>query len=89
MGVVEAVVGYGIGLAVLGIVVAYAIRGYRRVRRDDAQQLARKDVDRPKVSDSAHYVRTLPNTPDHPVDSKATQRSTAGPSRPYDYDQQC
>ena len=87
-GVLEAVIGYGIGLAVLGAVLAYAVRGYRKLRSDDANQLARKDANRPNVSDSTHYVRTLPGPAVYPMDSRGTQSNRAGLSGPYDFDQQ-
>jgi len=79
VGTVKAVIGYGVGLAVLGIVIAYLIRGYLMVRGDNVQMLARKDSERLKLSDSAIYERTFPGTPVHPLDSKVSDRSTTGP----------
>ena len=75
----KAVIGYGVGLAVLGIVIAYLIRGYLMVRGDNVQMLARKDSERLKLSDSADYAHTFPGTPVHPLVSKGSDRSTAGP----------
>jgi hypothetical protein len=79
VGTVKAVIGYGIGLAVVGIVLAYVIRGYLKVRRDNVQQLARKDSERLKLTDSAGYSRTFLGTTLHPSDSRGSGRSAAGP----------
>ena len=79
VGTVKAVIGYGVGLAVLGIVFAYLIRGYLMVRGDNVQMLARKDSERLKLSDSADYAHTFPGTAVHVTDVRGSDRSTAAP----------
>jgi hypothetical protein len=76
---VKAVIGYGVGLAVLGIVIAYLIRGYLMVRGDNVQMLARKDSERLKLVKSADYERTFPGTAVHVTDARGSDRSTAAP----------
>ena len=43
MGTLKAVIGYGIGLAVLVILCLYAIRVYRQIANDTEHKLARRD----------------------------------------------
>ena len=76
MGTVKAAIGYGIGLVVVGAILAYLISRSLKVRRDKFQQLARKDSERLKLSDSADYGRTFLGPPVHPTYSKEKDRST-------------
>ncbi len=84
MGTVKTVIGYGIGLAVLGVVLTRLIGGYFKVRRDNVQQLARKDSERLPLSVSSDYAHTFLGTAVQPTDPRATGRSAAGASGPYD-----
>ncbi len=65
MGMVKAVIGYGIGLVVLGIVLSYLVRAYLRIRRDNVMKLARRDSVRLTLSDSADYEHTFLGTTAH------------------------
>jgi len=84
VGTVKTVIGYGIGLAVLGVVLAHMISGYLKVRRDNIQQLARRDSERLQLSVSADYAHSFLGTAVQPSDPRGTDRSTAGGSGPYD-----
>ncbi len=79
---VKAVIGYGIGLAVLGIVLSYAVRVYLRVRRDKVLKLARRDSGRLELSISSRYEHTFLGTPVQPARSSATGRPRH--ASPYD-----
>ncbi len=78
MGTVKAVIGYGIGLVVLGILISYLVRAYLRLRRDNVMKLARQDSVRLKLSDSADYEHSFLGTSAHAaslVANGATDRS--------------
>ncbi len=59
MGTVKAVIGYGIGLAVLGVVLTYVIRAYLRFSKDHVAKMARRDSTRRELRVSADYARTF------------------------------
>jgi hypothetical protein len=85
VGTVKAVIGYGIGLAVVGIVVTYAIRAYLKIRRDNVMKLAKKDSERLKLSDSASYEHSFLGAPIHPPATKAAAGAGTEPATLYDY----
>ncbi len=67
MGMLKAVIGYGIGLAVLVILCLYAIRVYRQLANDTEHKLARRDgrlqrVDSPNGAPG--YRGVIVQTPD-------------------------
>ncbi len=68
MGTVKAVIGYGIGLAVLGVVLSYVIRAYLRFSKDYVAKMARRDSTRRELRVSADYARTFLGATLHPVD---------------------
>jgi hypothetical protein len=74
MSTVKAVIGYGIGLAVIAIVLAYVIRGLLRVRRDSVLKLAHRDSRRLKLSISADYARSFLGTSVQPADFRDSDR---------------
>jgi len=80
---VKAVIGYGIGLAVLGIVLSYALRGYLRVRRDKVLKLARRDSGRVELSVASHYEHTFLGSPVQPARPAGSARTARLPG-PYD-----
>ena len=83
MGILKAAIGYGIGLAVLGIVLRHAVRGYLTVRRDKVVKLARRDSGRRDLSASSHYERTFLGDAVRPA-RPAHFPAPADPSGPYD-----
>ena len=68
MGTVKAVIGYGIGLAVLGVVLTYVIRAYLRYSKDYVAKMARRDSTGRELRVSADYARTFLGATIQPVD---------------------
>ncbi len=66
MGTVKAVIGYGIGLAVFGIILTYMIRAYLRSSKDHVARMARRDSTRRELRVSADYARTFLGATVHP-----------------------
>lgn len=63
MGTVKAFVGYGIGLAVVTVLVSYVIRGYRRAASDYEHKLARRDARLLQRRTTADYAETFLGAP--------------------------
>ena len=58
----KAFLGFGIGVVVLLMLLGYAIRAYRSVKKDYVHKLARKDSKGPTLTTSAQYSESFLGT---------------------------